>query len=590
MPLYNPNIIFASQTSNRQDLTPTQLEQGYVRQSQISSSEQNGSEYLKSLGLSQLYLIGDQYQSVIKYSYGMSCSIVYAASATNVYIRRFIVKNESAWQTPITNTPPLKNASTTTEGDISFWNGGTLDDVNWQEITQNVDNTTIIQRNGVLSVAGAYQTAIGELKLGLWDIGEQPWGFYPLLGDVYLLTSAVAKQVQNNAPASIKRLFRIQGTTITFPDFADPMTEANEFGYFPRFARVAGQTRIDALRDLQGTLYQQGNRAGLYSSDGVFKASTAGTGYAGMGAGSVPASFSLDISSSTPVASENRPMTYTVIPYMYLGVDYEPPASDPQDEYIAGKLLTKLGYVQPYTGSESVGYYNKFIEVTAGTTYCINPVQCTTNSGTLAKVLPPLPQTVLDKYGIGLQYDSNYQLIGPITLWILYDDPVSSSTNKRYFYYFVVSDLAKYIKLNMEESQLATYRISKAVNLWNADTAVQDGTSWMMTNIPTIDDETQTYYKQYISYLRLHTPNTGYNINAPRPQQSYFGVWQDFKSLYSQGTIDQFTLYNIWAKDADKAKACFFQIYPDNIYVAPASAPPPPHSTIYADRHLSDIL
>lgn len=584
MPLYNPNIIFASQTSNRQELTPTQLEQGYVRQSQISSAEQNGSEYLKSLGLSQLYLIGDQYQSVIKYSYGMSCSIVYAASATNVYIRRFIVKNESAWQTPITNTPPLKNASTTTEGDISFWNGGTLDDDNWQEITQNVDNTTIIQRNGVLSVAGAYQTAIGELKMGLWDIGEQPWGFYPLLGDTYPITSAVAKQVQNHAPASIKRLFRIQGTTITFPDFADPMTEANEFGYFPRFARVAGQTRGDAIRNIWGEIYtttrdKTDKNVFTQTSDCLNVWPPGGSG------GLCYTNF--DASKVVPTASENRPQSFTVIPYMYLGVDYEAPASDPQDEYIAGKMLTKLGYVQPYTGTEQVGYYNKFIEVTAGTTYCINPVQCTTNSGTLAKVVPPLPQTVLDKYGIGLQYDSNYQLIGSIKLWILYDDPVSTN-NKRYFYYFVVSDLAKYIKLNMEESQLATYRISKAVNLWNADTAVQDGTSWMMTNIPTIDDETQTYYKQYISYLRLHTPNTGYNINAPRPQQSYFGVWQDFKSLYSQGTIDQFTLYNIWAKDADKAKACFFQIYPDNIYTAPASAPPP-HSTIYADRHLSDL-
>lgn len=555
MVLYNPNIIFASQTSNRQELTPTQLEQGYVRQSQISSSEQNGSEYLKSLGLSQLYLIGDQYQSVIKYRYGMSCSIVYAASATNVYIRRFVVKNESAWQTPITDTPPLKNASVTTEGDISFWSGGTLDEENWQETTQNVDGVTVVQRNGVLSVAGEYQRAIGELLLGLWDIGEQPWGFYPLLGDTYPLTSAVAQQVQNHAPASIRRLFRVEGTTMTFPDFSTPNTEDNQYGFYPRFAHIAGQKHADTFQYHQHNVYNSN-----YSVRGQERGSFNGH--------QVVNSYGYLKDPDQPTASDPRagtetaPITLTFIPYMYLGVDYEPPAGDPQDEYIAGKMITKLGYLQPYTGSEQVGYLNKYFTVQSGMTYCINPPR---DGDPQQQPVVPLPQAVLNKYGFGGEYDSEYRFIRPITVDVI------KNVNNTSFYSFTLSDTTAYIRLNVAEEQLETYRIVSATNLW-IEPLVQDSGRWMKTNQTSKIGVSYFIYK--VNMIRYHTSNTGYTIS--NLNIGYYNLWQEFLNRYSAATLEQFSLFNIWVNDVDKTIAVFYELGTTNIY---NYTPTPPHQS-----------
>lgn len=579
MVLYNPNIVFASQTSNRQELTPTQLEQGYVRQSPISSSEQNGSEYIKSLGLSQMYLQGNQYQSVIQYKYGMQCTIVYVASPTNVYLRHFVVKKESAWQTPITDTPPLKNASVTTEGDIYFWSGGEVDEDNWQETTQNVDNVTIVQRNGVLTVSGDYLANIGELKLGLWDIGEQPFGFYPLAGDEYPITSPVAQQIINYAPASIKKLFHITGTTLTFPDFVSPMSTGNEFGYFPRFGRMAGQKRGDAIRNITGQF--QTNQGDIRSVSGAFTNNGMDRASGYLIAGNDIAFVGFDSSQVVPTASENRPQAITVIPYIYTGVEYQPPAPDPINEWIEGKIISEYGYLEKYVGDNNIGYLNKFIPIEAGVTYALNPIQCVASQLTLPAVIPPLPVGDIERYPIGYQYDANHNPIAPIVLQINTDEQQTNATLKRNFYYFTADDSAVYIKLNMQQEQLATYRISKANNLFDANSTpppIQEGNQWKVEDLPTIDDLTQTYYKQFINQIRLgsQTTGAGYSINNPRPNQAYYGIWQDFKVLYPAGTIEQYSTYTLYVTDANKNKACFWFIDDVNIYSPDATPTPPP--------------
>ena len=382
--------------------------------------------------------------------------------------------------------------------------------------------------------------AVGELILGLWEIGQQPQGFYPCCGDTYAIDSPVGQFVKDSLPSSIKKLFSITEDSITFPDFTSGESEQNEFGYFPRFGKIAGVRRSDAIRNITGGFYGAGNNltVGLGQADGAFtEVPPAGIGLSSADYDNQKIFF--DASRVVPVASENRPQMITVIPYIYLGIDYQAPEADEEGVYIPNKLISKLGYIEPYRGSEAVGYYNKAIPVEAGAKYSVNAVKARKELEVEPRITQPLPDVILTYYGLGIELDENKNYIRPITHTVI--DGTYNSTNR--FIYFEVSENTHYIMLNIDEAQLATYRISKTSDVWNSSNpSKMSNNDWAIYDIPMYKDEGVSYFKNGVYQIRTLSGNDGANFANVRPSQSYINPYQVGKERYPNIEWDNYNL------------------------------------------------
>lgn len=176
----NFNSTFAQEAKNKHNLTQEEILLGIPTLSSITSDSINSPEGYAWEALQQLLLTGKQlYLDIHIYNFGASCSILYQYPF-GIRIRSFINNNDKI----LSNTAPLLNASIASNFGMDFYSGGEVNP-EWTEITNVIDNRTILRNEGIISVGGI----VGKIEHMPFRIADLPFGWYACDGSLYPIES-----------------------------------------------------------------------------------------------------------------------------------------------------------------------------------------------------------------------------------------------------------------------------------------------------------------------------------------------------------------------------------------------------------------
>ena len=331
----NFNSTFAQEAKNKHNLTQEEILLGIPTLSNITSDSINSPESYAWEAIQQILLTGKQlYLDIHIYNFGASCSILYQYPF-GIRIRSFINNNDKI----LSNTPPLLNSAISSNFGIDFYSGGEVNP-EWTEISNVIDNKTLLRNEGIISVGGI----VGKIEHMPFRIADLPFGWYACDGSLYPIQSKEGIAL-SDLPPNYKLDWNI---LITENNINVPMlTEGgigNEGGAFFRSVPDGqqGREQKDAMRNTKGSF----KISDLFTSSPVdalgsflktlLISSPGGVSPGGASASEIDVTFSAQDSAVIDkegailqsgtlydngyIASENRSYNKGMLPCIYLGV------------------------------------------------------------------------------------------------------------------------------------------------------------------------------------------------------------------------------------------------------------------------------